>query len=115
MSLLAKLIYLYLLNLLAADKEAWANYKPIALRLRPEHRLSWRGGPMHEALGEIVLWCQSCGLPALPAIVVRLLDGYPGDGFYVVAFPGVHDPHERRRLWRAEVESVRRTAFPLPN
>jgi hypothetical protein len=112
MSDLARLVYLHLLVLLADDWEAWEHYKPLALHFRPQRRLSWRGGPLHEALGELVTWCYARGLPALPAIVVRVIDGLPGDGFFVVAFPGVTDEQERLRLWRAEVARVRQAVYP---
>jgi hypothetical protein len=112
MSDLARLVYLYLLAVLAQDREAWMHYKPLAQHFGPERRLSWRCGSLHEALGEIVTWCQAHGLPALPAIVVRIIDGEPGDGFYVMAFPGIVDKQERRRLWQEEVVRVRQAAYP---
>jgi hypothetical protein len=112
MSEFARLVYLHLLTVLNQDPDAWVNYKPLAQHFRPERRLSWRGGPLHEALGEIVVWCHARGLPALPAVVVRIIDGRPGDGFYVMAFPGVVDEQERRRLWRDEVARVRETVYP---
>jgi hypothetical protein len=112
MSDLAQQVYLYLVAVLTADRDAWEHYKPIALHFRPAWRLSWRGGPLLEALGEIVLWCHARGLPALPAIVVRVVDGEPGDSFYAMAFPGVTDAQERLRLWRDEVARVRQAAYP---
>jgi hypothetical protein len=111
MSDFARLVYRRLLAVLATDREAWTHYKPLALHFRPR-RLSWRGGPLLEALGEIVLWCHARGLPALPAIVVRVIDGEPGDSFYVMAFPDVADEQERRRLWREEVARVRHADYP---
>jgi hypothetical protein len=100
MSELARLFYARLIELLGLDQDAQVFYMPLALHFRPQRRLSWRGGPMHETLGELVAWCQSRGLGLLPAIVVRADSGIPGDGFFEVAFPGVTDRHERRRLWR---------------
>lgn len=94
------------------DRETWVHYKPLARHFRPHRRLSWRGGPLHEALGEIVLACQAHGLAALPAIVVRVVDGRPGDGFYEMVFPGVTDAQERRRLWREVVARVRESVYP---
>ena len=113
MTPLARLFYAYLLACLADDRGAWVNYKPMAQHFRPQRHLSWRGGPMHEALGEIITWCRARGLGALPAIVVRIVDGVPGDGFFAVAFPGIDDPVERRRLWEEEVERVREDDYPV--
>jgi hypothetical protein len=113
MSELARLLYTHLLDLLGFDPDARVSYKPLALHFRPQRRLSWRGGPMHQALGELVIWCRAQGLGLLPAIVVRADSGIPGDGFFEVAFPGLTDRRERCRLWRAEVERVRQTVYPL--
>jgi hypothetical protein len=112
MSELARLFYARLIDLLRSDPHAWTNYRPLALHFRPRLRLSWRGGPMHRALGELVGWCRDRGLGLLPAIVVRADTGIPGDGFFEVAYPGVTDPVQRRRLWDAEVERVRHSAYP---
>jgi hypothetical protein len=112
MSDLAQQVYLRLLALVAENREAWEYYKPLALHFRPQRRLSWRGGPLLEALGEIVVWCHAHDLPALPAVVVRVIDGEPGDSFFVLAFPGVTDAQERRRLWCEEVVRVRQAVYP---
>jgi hypothetical protein len=110
MSELARLFYARLLELLRIGPDTRTNYRALAVHFRPEWRLSWRGGPMHQALGELVRWCRDRGLGLLPAIVVRADTGIPGDGFFEVAFPGVRDQRERRRLWRAEIERIRRSS-----
>jgi len=112
MSDFARSVYVRLVALLNANPETWVHYKPLALLFRPHRRLSWRGGPLLEALGEIVRWCHEHNLPAIPAIVVRVTDGRPGDGFFQVAFPGILDEKERQRLWRAEVSRVRQIGYP---
>jgi hypothetical protein len=113
MSPLAQLIYTYLVSRLLADPQSWVNYRQIALHLRPQLRLSWRGGAMHAALGELVEWCQIRGIGAIPAIVIRAVDGHPGRGFFPIAFPGIADQRELLRLWEQEVEYVRQTVYPL--
>jgi hypothetical protein len=113
MNELARLLYARLCELLNLNPDARVNYMPLALHFQPQWRLSWRGGPMHQALGEMVRWCRARGLGLLPAIVVRADSGIPGDGFFEVAFPGIIDRRERRRLWRTEIERVRRTVYPL--
>jgi len=70
---LRQLVYRRLRELLEMDPESRVNYKPRALHFRPHRRLSWRGGPLLEALGEIVLACRARGLPRTPG------DRRPGD------------------------------------
>jgi hypothetical protein len=112
---MSELAHLFYARLLEIDPDARTNYRPLALHFRPDRRLSWRGGSMHQALGEIVRWCRERGLGLLPAIVVRADTGIPGDGFFEAAFPGLTDRRERRRLWRAEIERIRRSDYsPAP-
>jgi hypothetical protein len=76
----------------------------------PAHR-----DQISQALGEIVLACRARGLPALPALVVRLVEGeleYPGVGYHGLAHPEAADEIERLAAWGRELEAVKRTTYP---
>jgi hypothetical protein len=89
-----------------------SGYRAMALALRPTFRLSWRGGPMHAALGEIIRRCRRRGLPAIPALVVRTQEGRPGRVYYPIAHPDARTETQRSAAWEAELEEVRRTVYP---
>lgn len=63
-------------------------------------------------LGEIVAACQARGLPPLSSIVVLADAGYPGDGYFQMAYPGVPLGTAMQR-WAADFARAKATSYPI--
>ena len=79
----------------------------------PNQDLAPRDPRLDAALGEIVVECRRCQLPALSAIVVRKHEGTPGEGYYPVAHPDEAGDKARSMIaWGEEVQSAKQTTYP---
>jgi hypothetical protein len=99
MSLLAIACFAVLRLLVPSRCEPRLSYTDLVGRLTEEFQYLNMGNPQHRnelsaALGEIVVACRNHEPPlaALPAIVVKLVDGeleYPGTGYYLLSHHSV--------------------------
>ena len=122
MSQLALACYAVLRVLVPCRTDPRLSYTDLVSRLPDEFQYLDMRNPQHRnelsaALGEIVVACRNHEppLPALPAIVVKLINGEledPGPGYYPLAHPGVEDEEEQLALWGREQEMVRVTQYP---
>lgn len=122
MSALAAACLAVLRLLVPSRSDPRLSYMDLVSRLPDQFQYLDMENPQHRnelsaALGEIVVACRShrLPLPALPAIVVKLVEGqleYPGPGYYPLAHPGVTDPDQLLVLWGREAEAVQRTQYP---
>ncbi len=72
--------------------------------------LTHRSRELYAALWEIGDECRRLKLPPLPALVVRVDSGRPGDAYYegmTARFRG-----ERIAHWRCDLEAVKRAKYP---
>ena len=120
MTPLALACYAALQPLVPSRSDARLSYSDLLALLPDDFLYLDLGNPQHRnelsaALGEVVVRCRAADLPALPALVV-LRDGdqlgYPGEGYYPTAHPGVDDPLRQQVAWGWEVEAVQRTNYP---
>lgn len=73
-----------------------------------------------EPLGRIGRACieRTPALPPLSALAVRLNSRgslkrqIPGEGYFAVAHPGVHDEEKQLELWEADLQSARAARYP---
>ena len=71
-----------------------------------------RNRQLYAALAEVGAECRRLRLPPLPALVVRADTGRPGEAYYEGTCTGVVFRGERIAGWRADLEEVKRTAYP---
>ena len=122
MSPLALACYAVLRLLVPSRSDPRLSYTDLVSRLPEEFQHLDMDNLQHRnelsaALGEIVVACRNHEPPlaAVPAIVVRLVDGeleYPGTGYYPLAYPDVTDWDQLLVLWGHELEAVQRTQYP---
>ena len=121
MSPLALACYAVLRLVVPSRTDPRLSYSKLVSRLPQEFQYLSLENPQHrnelsEALGEIVSACRTRSLPALPAVVVKLVRDeleYPGAGYYPVAHPGVEDSDSLLVLWGRELEQVQVTQYPV--
>jgi len=72
-----------------------------------------RNRQLYVALAEVGAECRRLDLPPLPALVVRADTRRPGEAYYEGGCTGVVYRGERIAGWRADLEAVKGTTYPV--
>jgi hypothetical protein len=105
-----------ILRLRLALADPRLTYAELARQLRDTSEafesMTHRSRELYAALVEVGQACRRLGLPPLPALVVRADTRRPGAAYYEARSPGVASKGERVAAWRADLEAVKRAAYP---
>jgi hypothetical protein len=112
LSPLAQAIY-SVLHMLVPSPRAQITYGHLSTSLPPPFLGIDPHYGLAAPLGEIVVACRAHGLPPLSSIVVRADAGYPGDGYFQIAYPGMAVGAAMQQ-WAADFARAQATRYP-PN